>query len=59
MQVTSGDLDQLSAFGRAPFISKIRCEYWPDVDHTATALYSQKHLRSSLCNWATSIAPAT
>ncbi len=56
MQVTAGDLDQFSAFGKAPFLGKIRCEYWPDVDHTATALHSQKHLSSSLCNWAKSVA---
>jgi hypothetical protein len=59
MQVTTGNLDQLSAFGNAPFISQIRCEYWPDVDHTATALYSQKQLSAALCQWAAGIAPAS
>lgn len=56
MQVTPGNRDQFSEFGQAPFLNRIRCECWPDVDHTATALHSQRHLSAALCSWAHSVA---
>jgi pimeloyl-ACP methyl ester carboxylesterase len=58
VQVTSGDRDQLCGLGNAAFLQKVRCEYWPEVDHTATALHSQTLLSKALCQWAQSMSGA-
>jgi hypothetical protein len=59
VQVTSGARDQLCGLGNAAFLQKVRVEYWPEVDHTATALHSQTLLRQALCDWAHGLTGTT
>lgn len=58
VQVTQGDRDQLCGLGNAAFLKEVRCEYWPEVDHTATALHSQALLTQALCQWAHGVSDA-
>lgn len=59
VQLTAGHRDQLCGLGRATFLQKVRVEYWPEVDHTATALHSQALLSQALCQWAHGVAGST
>lgn len=39
------------AFAGEPFLDRVRCEFIPDVDHTATLLRSQQRLIGQMCDW--------
>lgn len=39
------------AFAGEPFLEAVRCEFMPDVDHTATLLKSQQKLIEQMCKW--------
>lgn len=43
------------AFKGYPFVSGVRCDFVPEVDHTATTLASQRQLIGSITGWATSV----
>jgi len=44
------------AFRDSPFLSRIRDDYWPEVDHIATPLSAQKKLLSATCTWVSDIS---
>ncbi len=48
----------LRGLGDPPFLSRIRYEHWPDVDHTATTLAAQRKLLDATCVWAERIRAA-
>ena len=50
--------DLLRGLGNPPFLSRIRYEHWPDVDHTATTLAAQGKLLDATCAWAERIGAA-
>lgn len=39
-------------FGREPFAPRVRCEFWPDVDHTLSTLASQRRVIDAIARWA-------
>jgi hypothetical protein len=39
------------AFSEFDFVERVRCEYLPQADHTATTLAAQQHLIRSLADW--------
>lgn len=48
--------EQLSeAFKGHVFVDAVRCEFLPHIDHTATLLSSQRHLITSIRDWALSL----
>ena len=52
------DRDLLRGLGNPPFLSRVRYEHLPGVDHTATALVAQRKLLDATCAWAGSISAA-
>jgi len=52
---------QLSdAFENAPFLTRIRYDYMPDVDHIPTPLTAQTKFMSTVCDWVLGVAaPST
>jgi len=46
------------AFAGAPFLDRIRYDFAPDVDHTATSLAAQRKVMKAVCDWVASIPPA-
>ena len=52
------DHDQLSAFGNAPFVERIRYEFMGDVDHTVVSIAAQQKLMSAVCDWVDDVADA-
>lgn len=39
-------------FGNEPFASRVRCEFWPDVDHTLSTLAAQRRVIDAIAGWA-------
>ena len=44
------------SFRGQPFLSRIRYDYEPDVDHTVTSLYAQRKVVAAVLDWAQSVA---
>jgi hypothetical protein len=40
------------AFKREDFIGKVRCSFYPEMDHTLIALDMQRRFMAVVCNWA-------
>ena len=43
------------AFGTARFLDHVRCDFMPEVDHTVTALASQRKVLAAVREWALSL----
>jgi len=43
------------AFAEYPFVSKVRCEFIPEIDHTITSLSGQARVLQLVSQWATSL----
>lgn len=39
-------------FGREPFAQRIRCEFWPDIDHTLSTRAAQQRVIEAIADWA-------
>ena len=39
-------------FGQEPFAPRVRCEFWPDVDHTLSTLAAQRRVIDAIAGWA-------
>lgn len=39
-------------FGNEPFASRVRCEFWPDIDHTLSTRAAQERVLASITGWA-------
>lgn len=48
----------IQGLGQPAFLSRVRYEHWPDVDHTSTLLAAQRHLLEAACGWAVAIHAA-
>ncbi len=47
------------AFAGEPFVSKVRCDYRPDFDHTLIALEVQRDLIALVCDWGAQLRRAS
>lgn len=50
--------DLLKGLVRPAFLSRVRYQHRPDIDHTATTLASQRALLATACGWAAGISAA-
>jgi hypothetical protein len=65
--VYSGSIDRyysyarqfLDAFAGEPFVSKVRCDFRPDFDHTLIALDVQRDLIALVCAWGADLQRAS
>lgn len=56
LRLKDGHRAQLSAFGNAPFLQKVRYDFMPAMDHTATPLATQRELIEAVNRWAREVA---
>ena len=56
LRVSDRNRAQLSAFGKAPFVQRVRYEFMADVDHAVMPLAAQHKFTAAVCGWASDIA---
>lgn len=39
-------------FGQEPFAQRVRCEFWPDIDHTLSTRAAQERVIAAVTGWA-------
>lgn len=39
-------------FGHEPFAQRVRCEFWPDIDHTLSTRAAQQRVIAAIADWA-------
>ena len=39
-------------FGQEPFAARLRCEFWPDIDHTLSTRSAQQRVIAAIADWA-------
>jgi hypothetical protein len=52
------DRDLMRQLAGSPALSKVRYRFWPEIDHTVTALAAQRALLDALTAWAIEVAHA-
>ncbi|SFM76884.1 alpha/beta fold hydrolase [Variovorax sp. OV329] len=50
------DHDLMRDLRGSAFLPHVRYKFWPDIDHTATTLASQRTLLDEVCAWALAVA---
>ncbi|HSV59708.1 MAG TPA: alpha/beta fold hydrolase [Variovorax sp.] len=50
--------DLLKGLGQPAFLSRIRYQHLPDIDHTATWISAQRKLLDAICGWADGVSAA-